>query len=67
MPRPVSPPPIAPPVTPPIAKPVGKTPAEEEMVEHLPIDPSEDEWRSLPMELSKEGQEKSDVDLEHHN
>ncbi len=59
--------PAIPSTAPPIANPVAKAPAEQEMVDHLPIDPAENEWRSLPMEFGKDAQEKPDVDLEHHN
>jgi hypothetical protein len=53
--------PVASPVpAPPVAKPA----AEEEMVEHLPVDPAEEEWRSLPLEFGKEQKDNPDVDLD---
>jgi hypothetical protein len=60
------PPPIAKPVAPPppIAKPVKKE--EDEMVEELPVDPAEEEWRNLPLEFGKEEKETPDVDFDQH-
>jgi hypothetical protein len=63
--KPPATPPVAPPVAPAVAKPAAK-PAEQEMVDHLPVDPAEDEWKSLPLEFGKEEQEKPDVDLDQH-
>jgi hypothetical protein len=67
--RPPVAPSVAPPVAPPAAKAVAKPtakPAEKEMVEHLQVDPSEEEWRSLPLEFGKDDKEKPDVDLDQH-
>jgi hypothetical protein len=59
---PASAPPVAP-VAPPVAKPVEK---KEEVIDHLPVDPSEDEWKSLPLEFGQDEQDKPDVDLDQH-
>jgi hypothetical protein len=48
---------------PPVAAAPAK-PGEEEMVEEFPVDPSEEEWRNLPLEFGKEDKEKPDVDLD---
>jgi hypothetical protein len=52
---------VARPVAPP---PVAKPAAEKELIEHLPVDPAEEEWRSLPLELRKDQSDKPDVDLD---
>ena len=57
---PVAPAAAAPPVAPPVARPV-----EKEMVEHLPVDPAEEEWRSLPLEFGTESKETPEIDLDH--
>jgi hypothetical protein len=41
-------------------------PAADAMVEELPIDPAEAEWRDLPLEFGKNDPEKHDVDLDQH-
>jgi len=57
----------APPATP--AAPVAAAKAvQDEMIEELPIDPADEEWKSLPLEFNKEQTDKQgpDLDLEQH-
>ena len=54
--------PVAPPIAVPVAQPV--LDAEPAMQDLLPMDMSEDEWKSLPLEFGTENVEKTDLDLD---
>jgi hypothetical protein len=59
--------PPPPPAPKPAPAPTPPPAPKEEVIDHLPIDISEDEWRNLPLEFGKEEPQKTDLDLEQHN
>jgi len=62
----VSAPPVAPPPAPKPVAPVAPQLAKDEVIDHLPIDLDDSEWRDLPLEFAKEEPQKTDLDLEQH-
>jgi hypothetical protein len=59
---PPPPPPKAPPAPPPPPAPKPK----EEVLDALPVDVDDSEWRNLPLEFGKDEPKKTDLDLEQH-